>query len=312
MKVIISTILIALILVFSSMNIVHARNCSIGELKKIAREAANRYNVDEGLIYAMIQQESGWQDDVISHAGAVGVMQIMPGTGKSACNLSREDLFNAEKNIDCGVRYFSKQLRHFGGSVELALCAYNAGPGRAKDGLNRCNRIKETRRYIRNILSIWGKGKRYIATSGGANKKRQVLIPKEIIDSIGSAKTIADNEFIYGGYTDFARWWRLVCEAVDELYYKKIGEIKPAETKYEKNVWNRILDATVSDIYSDMKRLRKEKEWSIKKIKSKIINACPDATVENNVWDVLDIRHKKEGGKPTMFPAPIEKIEGAL
>ncbi|MEK8016019.1 MAG: lytic transglycosylase domain-containing protein [Candidatus Parabeggiatoa sp.] len=236
----------------------YARGYAHSELRQLAREAASRYEVDVGLIFALIQQESGWQDQVVSHAGARGVMQIMPATGQSACRLKKKQLFDAAKNIDCGVRYFSKQLNRFQ-SEKLALCAYNAGPGRAKKGLTRCNRITETRKYMRNIMAIWGGGKKYEA------------VPEEFV----SAKAIADNWFIYGDdYILPSQWWRLVCRAVDEVYYKKSGKKGAAITPEDKAVWHRVLTATVDDIYADTKRVGQEKSWPSNRIKSKIKSSC--------------------------------------
>jgi hypothetical protein len=227
------------------------------QLRQLARDSARHYEVDVGLVFAIIQQESGWQHDVVSHAGARGVMQIMPATGRSACDLTKEELFEAEKNIDCGVRYFSKQLMRFR-SEQLALCAYNAGPNRAKKGLKRCNRIKETKHYMRNIMAIWGGGKRY----------------EEVPEDFVSAKAIADNWFIYDDYYTLpSQWWKLVCQAVDEVYYKKHGKKEPAKRLKERALWASVLNATADDIYQDTKRFKQG--WSEEQIKSKIKGSCP-------------------------------------
>ena len=260
----------ASILLTTAFNIsnVYAANYTVSELKKLARKAAKRYNVNVGLIFAIIQQESGWKIRAVSNKEAIGVMQIIPSTGKSACALTKTELYDAEKNINCGVKYFHKQLRTFDGNVKLALCAYNAGPGRAKKGIKRCNRIKETRNYIRRIMNIWGAGKEYLE------------IPDNFVDS---AKTIADNHFIYGkNYHKPSQWWRLVCEAVDEVYYKKLGERKQAITKFQQKLWRRILSATVSDIYADIQRLGQQNKWSKKKLRSKIKKACPNGEQNDN------------------------------
>lgn len=130
---------------------VDAKTVTLKELRQSAAQAANKYGVDVSLAYAIIKQESAWQSKVTSKAGAIGIMQIMPATGKSFCNLSKKELFDHEKNLDCGMRYFSEQLKRFG-SVKLALCAYNAGPHRvAKKG--RCPRFKETMHYVHNIIT---------------------------------------------------------------------------------------------------------------------------------------------------------------
>ena len=93
----------------------------------------------------------------ISSKGAIGLMQIMPGTGWSECSLTEKQLLNPQLNLDCGTRYFTQLFKQFG-SVKLALCAYNAGPERVNQ-LGRCPQFQETLRYIQNILTAWQGGK---------------------------------------------------------------------------------------------------------------------------------------------------------
>jgi len=244
----------------ASVSSVYAQNNSPNYLKKMAREAANRYRVEEKLIFAIIQQESGWQTSVVSSAGAIGIMQIMPKTGKGFCGLTKKQLYNPYQNLDCGVRYFSRQLKDFGGNVKLALCAYNAGPGNANKGLKRCNRIKETRRYIRKVIAIWGNGK---------------INPIPYFPD--SAKRIADSWY-KGGRPPV--WWRLVCEAIDFVYDRKMEQIDPtavgksATTQRQLNVWKKVLRATANDIHNDNSRLSRTK------IKRNILAACPKESRE--------------------------------
>jgi len=143
-------ILLSILTLILTLNI-HNHN-TLKELQQLAKQTAARYNVDTALIFAIIKQESGWKPNVISSAGAIGLMQIMPSTGKWACGLTRKELFEPDKNLDCGIRYFRQQLKTFG-NVKLALCAYNAGPGNVKHG--RCPPFKETTQYARNILRMW-------------------------------------------------------------------------------------------------------------------------------------------------------------
>jgi soluble lytic murein transglycosylase-like protein len=124
------------------------------ELVEMAKKMALKHQVDISLIFAMIKQESNWKSNVVSHAGAIGIMQIMPSTGRSFCGLSKKQLYNPHLNLDCGIRYLKKQLERFG-SMKLALCAYNAGPGRVAK-LKRCPRFKETTNYVNNILRLRG------------------------------------------------------------------------------------------------------------------------------------------------------------
>jgi len=132
---------------------VYAKNYTKKQLRNLAKQAAERHGADVLLIFAIIKQESNWNSKITSSAGAIGLMQIMPATGKGFCGLSKKELFNPSKNIDCGVRYFIKQFMDFG-SVKLALCAYNAGPGRVRK-LGRCPTFKETIIYVDRIMTAW-------------------------------------------------------------------------------------------------------------------------------------------------------------
>lgn len=86
--------------------------------------ASVRYNVDRDLIYAVMEQESGFNVHAVSDKGAQGLMQIMPDTQEL---LGLSDPFNMERNVDAGVRYLRMMLDRFV-DLRLALAAYNAGP----------------------------------------------------------------------------------------------------------------------------------------------------------------------------------------
>lgn len=113
--------------------------------------AANRTGVPASLLSAVAKQESGYNANAVSPAGAEGLMQLMPGTAKS---LGVADPMNATQSINGAADYLKTLLNEFG-STKLALAAYNAGPG-AVMKYNGVPPYAETQNYVKNILSSMG------------------------------------------------------------------------------------------------------------------------------------------------------------
>jgi len=117
-----------------------------GPYLEIAKRAARRNGIPENLFLRLVQQESGWRADAVSHKGAIGLAQLMPRTAR----LLGVDPRDPHQNLEGGARYLAAQYRKFG-SWRLALAAYNAGPG-AVEKYNDVPPYKETRNYVRVIL----------------------------------------------------------------------------------------------------------------------------------------------------------------
>ncbi len=113
---------------------------------------AQRYNVNHMLIFALIKWESWFDPSCRSHAGAIGLMQLMPGTARYL----GVDPWNVQQNIEGGVHYLAEQLETYRDRptyerVILALACYNAGPNAVKRAGHRVPNITETQRYVRKV-----------------------------------------------------------------------------------------------------------------------------------------------------------------
>ena len=119
------------------------------EYEPLIKTCSEKYGVSSSLIKAVIHAESGYNPNAVSHKGASGLMQLMPGTAKS---LNVNNSFDPKDNVEGGVKYLRFLLDTFRGDVSLALAAYNAGLSKvAKYG--GIPPYAETRTYVNRVLS---------------------------------------------------------------------------------------------------------------------------------------------------------------
>ncbi len=119
-------------------------------LSTIVEREAKRFNVDPLLIEEVIRQESNFQPQAMSYVGAQGLMQLMPGT---AAQMGVQDSSDPSDNIAGGTRYLAEQLTRFG-RLDLALAAYNAGPG-AVASYGGIPPYQETTNYVSRIVNSY-------------------------------------------------------------------------------------------------------------------------------------------------------------
>jgi hypothetical protein len=121
------------------------------EITGLIRKYAKAYGLREELALSVAMQESRFSQNVRSCAGAIGVMQLMPGTARQL----GVDPYDLDDNIKGGVKYLKDQLIRFEGNETLAAAAYNAGPHRASLQAGRVPNIPETQTYVREIFGRW-------------------------------------------------------------------------------------------------------------------------------------------------------------
>jgi len=117
----------------------------------LIQAAARRHRVPAELLHAVIRAESAYRPDALSHAGACGLMQLMPGTAR---RFHVRDIWDPAENIRGGATYLRLLLDMFDNDLRLALAAYNAGEGAVKRYGNQIPPFRETQGYVRTVLQF--------------------------------------------------------------------------------------------------------------------------------------------------------------
>ena len=119
---------------------------------ELADAAADKYGLPRSLVRSVMAAESGFQKDAVSPKGAIGLMQLMPGTAQ----VLNADPHDPAQNVDAGTRYLRDLLLKYDGKLWHALAAYNAGPG-AVDKYHAVPPYRETVNYVKRIDSRYKK-----------------------------------------------------------------------------------------------------------------------------------------------------------
>ena len=147
-------------------------NKRAAQYQSLIEEHASLNSVSIDLVRALIQAESAFNPRAVSPKGALGLMQLMPAT---AAEFGVTDVFNPAQNVRAGVKYLKQLLDTYEGRVELALAAYNAGPGAVKKYGGKVPPYRETQNYVSRIQGSTG-------TTGSLTSRRTIYRTVQIVD----------------------------------------------------------------------------------------------------------------------------------
>ena len=139
------------------------------EIDQLIRTNASRFGIDPYLVFLIIEKESRFHTRAVSPKGALGLMQLMPGTAR---RLGVRKPFDAAENIRGGTQYMKELMEMFGGKVDLVLASYNAGEGAVLKYGRNVPPYRETRDYVKTI------GKRYGLTGRQPGAQTEVPEPQ--------------------------------------------------------------------------------------------------------------------------------------
>lgn len=133
-----------------------AAQARIRALAPLMAEVAQRHDIDPLLLHALAHIESRHQSQAISAAGARGLMQVMPATGRGLGVAEAERaLLSPETNLEASARYLKQLQARFGNDLRLVLAAYNAGEGAVERHGRRVPPFAETQAYVRNVMAVY-------------------------------------------------------------------------------------------------------------------------------------------------------------
>ena len=125
---------------------------SLERWREHIRLAAAKYKIPEALLFAVMAVESNFDHQALSEKGAIGLMQLMPGTAKE---MYVSDAWDPAQNIEGGARYLRVLANQYGGDMVRTLAAYNAGPDAVRRAGGGVPPIPETQEYVRKVVALY-------------------------------------------------------------------------------------------------------------------------------------------------------------
>ncbi|KQW49657.1 MULTISPECIES: lytic transglycosylase domain-containing protein [unclassified Roseateles] len=138
-----------------------AGQARIRALAPLMADVAVRHDIDPLLLHAVAHIESRHQAQAISHAGARGLMQVMPATGRGLGVADARDLLTPQANLEASAKYLKRLQARFGNDLVLVLAAYNAGEGAVERHGRRVPPFAETQAYVRNVMAVYAELRRW-------------------------------------------------------------------------------------------------------------------------------------------------------
>jgi LysM repeat protein len=214
-----------------------------GLIRDALGKAQEKYGLGSGedcfrIVKAMIETESSFDPNAVSSVGARGLMQVMKAAAEEM-GFKHDDMFDPQKNIECGVLYLAKYMKvFFGGDCWQAIAGYNAGPGRVKEAGGDLSKLpKETQDYVRKVKERMKKYGAVADPSGTAavasqlkNIREKNASLKELLELLDIAiKAFPPIPIKEGGAVDSATVSNLK-QAIEGLSGKIVEEVKALDT----------------------------------------------------------------------------------